>query len=76
MGGLGSGLDMGYVMGRVGGGSGWRIHFYLGNIIMKGMRLDYGIWSGIPLFWDLPLVRTRNGYDVGRFGVGFGHRRS
>ena len=24
---------------------------WTGNFIKKGLRLGFGIWSGIPLFW-------------------------
>ena len=70
LGGLGSGLDMGEVVGILGGG--WRILFYLGHIIMEGLRLGFGIWAGIPPFLAVVSMKAFQEGDVRRFGVGFG----
>ena len=37
------------------------------------MRLDFVIWSGVPLFWAVAPMRALTEGDVGRFRVGFGH---
>ena len=38
-----------------------------------GLRLGFGIWAGIPLFWDVAPVRSLTEGDEGCFGVGFDH---
>ena len=37
----------------------------------KGLRLGFGSWEGIPLFWAVAPVRVPTEGDVGRFGVRF-----
>ena len=56
-------------MGRLGGVG---IILWLGHIIMEGLRLDFGIWGGIPLFWAVAPIRALTGVDVGKFWIGFG----
>ena len=48
LGDLESGLDMGEVKESLGGG--WGGLAYLGHFIRKGLRLEFGIWVGTPLF--------------------------
>ena len=64
---------MGEFRGRLGGVGG--LFVYLGRIIRKGLRLVFGIWAGIPLFWDVSPVRSLVMGDVGWFWVRFYHGR-
>ena len=45
----------------------------MGHFVRKGLRLGFGIWAGIPLFWAVDPVRDLEEGDVGEFGVGFGY---
>ena len=49
--------------------SGVGILFYLGNLIMEVLRLDFGIWAGILLFRDVAPMRALAEGDFGRFGI-------
>ena len=37
---------------------------------MEGLRLGFGIWAGITLFWAVAPVGALTEGDVGWFGVG------
>ena len=56
-------------------GVGWGLLVYLGRSLRKGLRLGFGIWAGINLFWAMAPVRALAEGGGGRFGVGFEHGR-
>ena len=68
------GVGFGYGRGRRNLGRVWRIILGLGCLIMEGLRVGFGIWAGIPLFWAVDPVRAIPWGYIGRFGVAFGHR--
>ena len=35
----------------------WGFLVYLGHVIKKGLRIGFGIWAEIPLFWAVDTVR-------------------
>ena len=55
------------------GGGVWGILDWMGHFIRKRLRLGFGIWTEIPLFWAVAPVRDLTQGDDGWLGVGFDH---
>ena len=37
---------------------GWGFHGWLGFFVRKVVKVSFGIWEGIPLFWDVDPVKA------------------